>query len=224
MQEATRDTKIKQRPSGLSSWSFLKFWKHGYPGVLKILEYKNSSICPAEDNWFKALELTTFDKVKVVILGQDPYHTKGVANGLAFSVQAHVKKLPPSLRNILREYQDDLGYPAPRTGDLRVWAERGVLLLNTILTVEEGKPLSHKNIGWEKLCYEIVRCLAERRDVVFVLWGQSAQDYTAACGSCPIVANPHPSPLSKGFLGSRPFTRVNEELKKIGKELIEWRL
>lgn len=212
----------------LKSWEHLKFWKN-YPELAITLHKKSETIFPYSKDWFKALELTPFDKVKCVILGQDPYHTKGLAHGLAFSIQPHIKKLPPSLRNILKEYQADLGYPAPRSGDLRAWAERGVLLLNTILTVEEGKPLSHKNLGWEKLTYEIVRSLSERGSVVFVLWGKSAQEYKAACGECPVLIASHPSPLgaTKGevsFAGSRPFSRTNEELKKLGIDQIDWKL
>lgn len=207
----------------LDSWRFLKFWKHGYPGVLDILEYPaedKPAVFPRSEDWFKALELTPFDKVKVVILGQDPYHTKGMAHGLAFSVQPHVKKLPPSLRNILREYQDDLNYPAPRSGDLREWAERGVLLLNAILTVEEGKPMSHKGIGWEKLTYEILQSLKNRGGVSFLLMGSKAQEYAGGLPADVVVRTPHPSPLAKGFLGSKPFTKVNATLK----EPMNWRL
>ena len=205
----------------IKGWKFLKFWKHGYPEVERYLS-KCDSYLPYD--CYAALRLTPFDKVKCVILGQDPYHTKGMAHGLAFSVLPHVKTLPPSLRNIFKEYQSDLDYPPPRNGDLRLWAERGVLLLNTILTVEEGKPLSHKNIGWEQLTYEIVRALGERGGTVFLLMGKVAQEYQGACGSCPVVSTAHPSPLSKGFAGSKPFSRVNEELSKLGIEPIDWRL
>lgn len=211
----------------MKPWPQLKFWKEVYPKI--ITHMAGAGICaghtlPAPENWFKALELTPFDKVKVVIFGQDPYPTKGMAHGLAFSVLPHVKRLPPSLVNIFKEYQADLGYPEPRNGDLRVWAERGVLLLNTVLTVEEGKSNSHRGIGWEKLTYEIIRSLAEKGGVAFALWGKHAQEYAAACGSCPVVESPHPSPLSKGFLGSAPFSRVNLELKKLGIDPIDWRL
>lgn len=207
------------------SWSFLKFWSSPtWADLSNERKFRDKDTLPSVDNWFKALELTPFDKVRVVILGQDPYHTKGMAHGLAFSVQPHVKKLPPSLRNILQEYVDDLHYPRPVSGDLTPWAINGVLLLNTILTVEEGKPLSHAGIGWEKLTYEVVRNLAERGNVVFCLWGKAANEYAAACGTCPIVSSPHPSPLSKGFIGSKPFSRCNEELIKLGLDKIDWRL
>ena len=210
--------------SPLKSWDFLKFWSHTYQDIAKKELWRSDKVFPRYGDWFKALELTPFDKVKVVILGQDPYHTKGMAHGLAFSVPPHIKRLPPSLRNILQEYQTDLGHPAPRGGDLRAWASQGVLLLNTILTVEEGKPLSHKNIGWEKLCYEVIRSLASRGDVVYLLWGKQAQEYRGACGDLPRVESPHPSPLSKGFAGSKPFSKCNEELKKLKQDPIDWRL
>jgi uracil-DNA glycosylase len=208
------------------SYKHLKFWKHFYLNSDLIdLGSKNNTL-PARDKWFQALELTPFDKVKVVLLGQDPYHTKGMAHGLAFSVLPHNKGLPASLRNIFKEYQADLGYPQPRNGDLRTWASRGVLLLNTILTVEEGKPLSHKGIGWEKLTYEIIRELATKSKVVFILLGKQAQEYKAACDPCPVVAAAHPSPLSaaSGFHGSKIFSKANQKLEELGVEKVDWRL
>src|SRR5262245_48094708 len=128
-------------------WHFLKFWDYRvqFPKGIKL-----EHVCPKTAYWLRALELTPPDQVKVVILGQDPYHTKGVANGLAFSTFPHIKPFPPSLRNLFKEYRSDLGYPMPCTGDLSSWAEKGCLLLNTILTVEQGKPLSHQGIGWER--------------------------------------------------------------------------
>ena len=214
----------------LKSWSFLKFWKSdAWPDVHNLLTVKlefHDNVLPRYNDWFKALELTPFDKVKVVILGQDPYPTRGHAHGLAFSVQAHVKPLPRSLRNIFTEYSSDLGYPTPRCGDLSSWAKEGVLLLNTILTVEEGKPLSHAGIGWEKLTYEIVRALSERvlpgSGPVFCLWGKRAQEYQGALRGAQVVCSAHPSPLSaaNGFFGSKPFSKVNALLK----EPIDWRL
>jgi uracil-DNA glycosylase len=224
LSELTQRAHIKT-VSPLSSWNFLKFWDYYYKE--KMNELTDRSILPSIDCRFKALELTPFDKVKCVILGQDPYHTKGMAHGLAFSVLPHVSNLPPSLRNIFKEYQDDLGYPEPRNGDLRTWAERGVLLLNTVLTVEEGKPNSHRGIGWEKLCYEVIRSLDGRvQPVVFMLWGKSAQEYTGAVQKGKVLASVHPSPLSAsaGWLGSKPFTRCNEALKQLDVEPIDWRL
>lgn len=221
-------TNVIKTISPLKSWEFLKFWDWYYENLCKDLERfdhsKDPVYFPPEKDRFKALELTPFDKVKCVLLGQDPYHTKGLAHGLSFSVPPHIKKLPPSLRNVLKEYQADLGYPKPRSGDLNAWAERGVLLLNTVLTVEEGKANSHKGLGWEKLTYEVIRSLGDRGRVVFLLMGKQAQEYTGACQDCPVVAVAHPSPLSKGFPGSRPFSKVNAALKKLGVEEIDWKL
>lgn len=207
----------------VKQWSDLRFWKHGQKQVQDYLEHVDN-ILPARGVWYAALDLTPFDKVKCVILGQDPYHTKGMAHGLAFSVLPHVTKLPPSLVNILKEYQTDLNLPKPRNGDLRAWSSRGVLLLNTILTVEEGKALSHANIGWEKLVYEVIRALSERGRVVFLLMGKRASDFRAAGMDAPCIVTPHPSPLARGFLGTKPFSKVNEELVKLGVEPIDWRL
>lgn len=200
------------------SWHKLKFWDYYNNSNLPLLT--DNHILPPLAARFRAF-LQPKEHVKVVILGQDPYPRRGLAHGLAFSVQPHIKTLPPSLRNIFKELQDDLGIPKPRSGDLRPWAERGVLLLNTILTVEEGKPLSHKGLGWEKLAYEVCRMLSN--DVVFCLWGKAAQEFTAACNG-PVVACPHPSPLAKGFLGSKPFSQVNGLLERLGREPIDWRL
>jgi uracil-DNA glycosylase len=216
--------------SPLKHWEFLRFWEHVWPrfdiDLTSALEEK-VPILPDRKNWFKALELVKPKDVKCVILGQDPYPTRGHAHGLSFSVQPHVRPLPGSLNNILREYKDDLGYPTPGSGDLTPWAQKGVLLLNSILTVEEGKPLSHEGMGWEKLTYEIIRVLADRGDVVFVLWGKRAQEYTAACGDCPVVTGVHPSPKNNfrgGFLGSRPFSQVNDHLTGMNRMPIQWRL
>lgn len=222
----------------MNSWKHLKFFSQqvnsdGWTLQGQIEEallarkmYHGKNILPNEDDWYKAFELTPFDKVKVVILGQDPYHTKGVAHGLAFSALPHNKNLPASLRNIFKEYVSDLGYPQPRNGDLRVWAERGVLLLNTILTVEEGDPMSHSGYGWEKLTYEVVRSLAETGRVVFILMGRKAQELKAACEPCPTISTAHPSPLSAsfGFFGSKIFTKANKLLENINAEPIDWRL
>lgn len=211
-------------------WGDLKFFDKEWKRLSDYLE--DVDFFPADHNIWKAFELTPFDEVKVVILGQDPYHTKGLAHGLAFSVQPHVKPLPPSLRNVLAEYQSDLGHPRPRTGDLSDWARRGVLLLNTILTVEEGKPLSHAGLGWEKLTYEALRSLSsEREGIVFLLWGKKAQEYKGAIDEkkdssgrprhC-ILEAPHPSPLSKGFRGCKHFSKANAYLGK--ENAIDWKL
>lgn len=214
----------------MKSWDELKFWKSETNQEIRR-KLNGTSYFPPAFIIDRAFELTPPDKVKVVILGQDPYHTKGMANGLAFSVYPHIKPIPPSLRNIFREYQDDLGYSQPRTGDLSPWAERGVLLLNTILTVEEGKPLSHANIGWEKLTYEVIRRLSDMsRGIVWIMWGRKAQEYSALIPqrdfSNFVLTSAHPSPFSadKGFFGSRPFSRANECLTLMDIEPVDWKL
>ena len=218
----------------IEGWKHLRFWRKAWPDVRSNIENYNGITLPHRRDLFKALELTPYDKVKCVILGQDPYPTAGHAMGLAFSVLPHVRPIPRSLANIQREYMDDLGYPRPRTGDLTPWAQEGVLLLNSVLTVETGSPNSHAGIGWEKLTYEILTSLRDRVEVVegvlrsnspvFVLWGRSAQEYKGALRGSRLVCSAHPSPLSasKGFFGSRPFSKVNELLGK-GNE-INWRL
>lgn len=218
--------------SPLKHWELLKFWKHHwettYANILveEQLIGDHNKVLPEYKNWFKALELTKPKDVKVVILGQDPYPTKGHAHGLAFSVMPHVSPLPGSLRNLLVEYSDDLGFPRPHCGDLSLWAQRGVLLLNTILTVEEGKPLSHSGLGWEKLTYEIVRVLRDE-PVVFILMGKKAQEYGGAVPASQRIDTVHPSPVNNGgkdFFGSKPFSRANEALKAMGREPVDWRL
>lgn len=187
------------------------------------------SIFPPKELVFRAFEATPFNEVKVVILGQDPYPTKGHAHGLAFSVPANVRPLPPTLRNILREYTTDLHLPYPRNGDLSGWSRHGVLLLNTILTVEEGKSLSHQKLGWEKLTIEVIQKLSEyRRNLVFILWGNHAQQYRGLIDNEKhlVIQSVHPSPLSahRGFFGSRPFSTTNGYLVGRGLAPINWRL
>lgn len=217
----------------MNSWDDLKFWESDdYKKIIDFLmeeDLKDKKVFPYPNVRRQAFELTPFDKVKVVILGQDPYHTKGMAHGLAFSVQPHVKPWPPSLRNILNEAVEDAHIELPKTGNLEPWAKKGVLLLNTILTVEEGKPLSHKGIGWEKLTYEALSCLSnEREGIVWMLWGREAQQYEALIDKSKhrVITSSHPSPLSyrKGFMGHKPFTRCNALLKEMGKDEINWRL
>jgi uracil-DNA glycosylase len=203
----------------------LKFWDMEWPNIAKQLDKKQ--YLPRQEDIFRALELTPLGNTKVIILGQDPYHTKGAANGLAFSVYPHYKPLPPSLRNILTELSSDLGYPMPRTGDLSGWADQGVLLLNRHLTVEEGRPLSHQYLGWDKLTYEITRRLSGlSRNLVWIMWGTQAQEFAGAVDTrkdC-LIQSSHPSPYScnKGFLGSKPFSRANEFLEAMGEEPIDW--
>ena len=183
-------------------------------------------VFPEEKNVFRALELTPFESVKVVILGQDPYHGFGQAHGLSFSVQKGTL-LPPSLRNIYKELQEDLGGELSTEGDLSHWAKQGVLLLNTVLTVEEGNANSHKGMGWERLTNRLIESLNElNHPVIFILWGKPAQDKEKLITnpSHVILKAPHPSPLSayRGFFGSKPFSKVNEILIQQGQTPIRW--
>jgi len=181
---------------------------------------------------FHAFQKTPFDRVKVVIMGQDPYHGEGQAHGLSFSVPKGVR-LPPSLQNIFKELHADLGIEMPSHGCLEKWAEQGVLLLNATLTVQESSPLSHHKRGWEQFTNEAIRALALRQDpVVFLLWGRNAIDkcnHVAELKAHPqhrILTAPHPSPFSahSGFFGCRHFSKTNEILQSLGKKPIDWRL
>ena len=183
-------------------------------------------VFPEEKNVFNALELTPFESVKVVILGQDPYHGFGQAHGLSFSVQKGIP-LPPSLKNIYKELQEDIGGELPTEGDLSHWAKQGVLLLNTVLTVEEGNANSHKGMGWETLTNRLIDSLNElEHPVIFILWGKPAQDKEKLITNPNhvILKAPHPSPLSayRGFFGSKPFSRVNDILIQQGQTPIRW--
>lgn len=193
-----------------------------------IEEYKNRTIYPNMYDVFNALHLTAYKDVKVVILGQDPYHGPNQAHGLSFSVKTGVK-IPPSLMNIYKELKDDLGCYIPNHGNLTKWAKQGVLLLNASLTVRAGEPNSHSNIGWEIFTDHIIKLLNERKDpVVFILWGNNAIKKKELISN-PwhyIITSPHPSPYSanRGFFGSRPFSKTNRFLESIGKEPIDWQI
>lgn len=169
-----------------------------------------------------------FDDVRVLIVGQDPYPTPGHAVGLSFSVAPQVRPLPRSLENIFNEYTEDLGHPKPSNGDLSPWAQRGVLMLNRVLTVRPGTPASHRGKGWEAVTECAIRALAARdRPLVAILWGRDAGTLKPMLsGNCVAIESPHPSPLSasRGFFGSRPFSRANELLTQLGAEPIDWRL
>ncbi|MCS6776298.1 MAG: uracil-DNA glycosylase [Chloroherpetonaceae bacterium] len=191
-------------------------------------ERQQHTVYPPENEVFAALEVTPYARVAAVILGQDPYHGPGQAHGLSFSVRPGVRP-PPSLKNILKELHADLGVPVPEHGCLTRWAEQGVLLLNTVLTVRAGEPLSHRGRGWETFTDAIIWQLNARPDpVVFVLWGAPAQQKTRIIDATrhPVITAPHPSPLSarSGFFGSRPFSRVNTALRALGRAEIDWRL
>jgi uracil-DNA glycosylase len=190
---------------------------------------KKKQILPRASLWFNALNSTPLDKVKVVILGQDPYPTPGHAHGLCFSVMPEVKPLPKSLQNINQELRDDLGIDNTHTGYLQPWAAQGVLLLNAVLTVETGRSNAHQGRGWEQFTDKIIHIINERcQHVVFILWGSYAQKKGAFIDDSKhlVIKSPHPSPLSayRGFFGSRPFSRANDYLLANGKETVDWQL
>ena len=191
-------------------------------------EYQNHTIYPDMYHIFQAFEWTPFDKVKVVILGQDPYHGPHQAHGLSFSVQPGVD-VPPSLKNIYKELQDDLGIKPVNHGYLKKWADQGVLLLNSVLTVRAGQANSHQNAGWEELTDLAIKKLSERpQPVVFILWGKSAQQKIKLIDQSQniVIKSAHPSPLSayRGFFGSKPFSKTNTALKAMGETPIDWQL
>jgi len=181
---------------------------------------------PSGDNVLRAFK-QPFAGVRVLIVGQDPYPTPGHAVGLAFSVAPQVRPLPHSLVNIFREYSEDLGYPTPATGDLTPWTERGVLLLNRVLTVQPGKPGSHRGRGWEEVTEQAIRALAARGEpLVAILWGRDARTLAPLLEGMPRIESAHPSPYSaaSGFFGSRPFSRANQLLEQEGAEPVDWKL
>ena len=200
-----------------------------FKAINYFLEQETKSgkiIYPAPENIFRAFKLTSFDSVKVVILGQDPYHGEGQAEGLSFSVPKS-QKLPPSLRNIYKEIETDLGIKSPEHGNLITWAQQGVLLLNSTLTVEHKKPNSHSEIGWGIFTDKVIETLSEKREnLVFMLWGKFSQHKSSLIDSAKhlILEAPHPSPFSahKGFLGCRHFSQTNAYLIQHKQETINW--
>ncbi len=195
-----------------------------------LLEQKQEGrrIFPKGAEYFRALDLTPLDEVRVVILGQDPYHGEGQAHGLCFSVQPGVR-IPPSLVNIYKEMQEDLGIAPARHGFLEHWAKQGVLLLNSVLTVEMGRAASHQGRGWERFTDAVIRAVNEQeKPVVFILWGSYAQKKAAFVDRSRhlVLRSPHPSPLSahNGFFGSRPFSKANAFLVEHGRKPIDWQL
>lgn len=216
-----------------NSWDELlkdEFLKDYYKTLRKNLvqEYKTHTIYPAMENIFNALKYTSYEDVKVVILGQDPYHGPNQAHGLCFSVQKGVQQ-PPSLKNMFKELESDLGIKPPSHGCLTEWAKQGVLLLNTVLTVRESEPNSHKKLGWTIFTDKIIELLNERDDpVIFVLWGKNAID------KLPLITNTnhyvltavHPSPLSasRGFFGCKHYSKINNILLSMGKQPIDWKI
>mgnify|MGYP004472289315 CR=1 FL=1 len=190
-------------------------------------EYATQTVYPEMHHIFQAFEWTAFADTKVVILGQDPYHGPNQAIGCSFAVAPGVQ-LPPSLQNIYKELQSDLGYPPVSHGYLKSWAQQGVLLLNAVLTVRAGKAYSHQNRGWEQLTDAAIAALSDRGGVVFILWGSAARAKAKVIDTNKnaIVQSPHPSPLSayRGFFGSKPFSQTNAALSAMGESAINWRL
>ena len=204
-------------------WDSLEF-KEFYKKVMH--EYELKEIYPPKDYIFNALRLTSYKDTKVVIVGQDPYHGEGEAHGLSFSVQKGVK-IPPSLKNIYKELYSDLGIVPVDNGDLSNWAKQGVLLLNSVLTVEKDKAASHRNIGWDALTDYIIKLLNLKEEpIVFILWGNFAKKKAKLITNEKhlIITSAHPSPLSasRGFFGSKPFSKTNEFLEKNGISKINW--
>ena len=200
------------------------YYKKLYETVVK--EYKTTQVFPPSRDLFKAYELCPYHKVKVVILGQDPYHNVGQAQGMSFSVPKGVP-LPPSLQNIFKEIRDDLSILEPDCGDLSYWAKQGVLLLNTVLTVRAHQAFSHRGIGWEEFTDAVIRLVSQEEEhVVFILWGAYARKKKSLIDASKhlIIESAHPSPLSayRGFFGSRPFSRANAFLEAQGQPPIDW--
>ncbi|MDD3695071.1 MAG: uracil-DNA glycosylase [Lentisphaeria bacterium] len=191
-------------------------------------EYAAQQVYPPVEQLFRAFELTPYAEVKALVLGQDPYHQPGQACGLAFSVPADCKR-PPSLRNILKEYAQDLGLPEPNTASLLPWAKNGVLLLNAVLSVRRDQPNSHQNQGWEQFSDAVIRALNKRETgLAFLLWGKNAGQKSGLIDAQKhaLIQAPHPSPLSayRGFFGSKPFSNCNLELQKRNLPLVDWKL
>ncbi|MEK7356949.1 MAG: uracil-DNA glycosylase [Bdellovibrionota bacterium] len=217
-----------------ASWKRQLIDEFSAPYMVKLRAFLKAEIdagrkiYPKPSEWFAAFDHTPFEKVKVVILGQDPYHGPGQAHGLCFSVRPGVTP-PPSLVNIYKELKSDLGIERPDHGYLVSWADQGVLLLNSVLTVRDGQPASHQKHGWETFTDKAIHVLNEKRDgLVFVLWGAYAQKKAQFVDRKRhlVLEGPHPSPLSasRGFFGSRPFSKINAYLEKTGQEPIDWKL
>lgn len=213
-----------------SGWNSLlsdEFKKPYFKEIESKIEASNSVVYPPQKDIFKAFELCPLEKTKVIILGQDPYHNPNEAMGLSFSVPKNIKT-PPSLKNILKEIHTDLGIIPSTHGDLSTWAEQGVLLLNTILTVEHKKPASHRNLGWQAFTDTCIQLLAqEKKGLVFMLWGNFAKGKASLINTEDhlILEASHPSPLARGaFFGCKHFSKANDYLIKQGKTAIDWSL
>ena len=232
MEEAISSVTQSAYQSGEVTWKDLLSHERGlsyFKEIITFIEKERQSgkvVYPPNEAIFNALKYTPFNEVKVVILGQDPYHGPNQAHGLSFSVQPGIP-FPPSLRNIFEELKNDMGVSVPKSGSLKGWAEQGVLLLNAVLSVEAGKPESHSGIGWQRFTDKVIQLVNEYKDhVVFILWGAHAQKKIELIDASKhvIIKSPHPSPFSahRGFLGSRPFSRANEALRAMGKDEINW--
>ena len=214
-----------------NDWGFFfddEFKKEYFLELEKFIdnEYKTKTIYPKYENIFRAFNLLPLDEVKVVIIGQDPYHSVNQANGLAFSVLPGIKT-PPSLKNIYKELMSDMNCDVPRNGDLSKWAKEGVLLINTVLTVEASKPNSHKNRGWEIFTDYVIKSLSAMfSNIVFILWGgpSGKKELFIDRSKHLVLKSSHPSPLSsyRGFFGSKPFSKANEYLRSHNKKEIDW--
>ncbi len=219
------EVKIEKSWGEKLSNEFNEDYFHELAGFVKS-EFQNKTIYPPAKEIFKAFDACPFDEVKVVILGQDPYHGANQANGLCFSVRPGVP-MPPSLLNIFKERKADLGKPMPPNGDLTFWAKQGVLLLNATLTVAAKSPGSHQKKGWEEFTDAVIQKLSEEKEnIVFILWGAYAQKKGAIIDRNKhfVIESPHPSPFAahRGFFGSKPFTKANEFLKTNGIKEIDW--
>jgi uracil-DNA glycosylase len=206
---------------------FLEPYFHALQNFLNE-EYTSQTIFPEKNEIYSALHLTSYANTKVVILGQDPYHGRGQAHGLSFSVKPGIPT-PPSLQNMYKELQSDLGFYIPDNGYLKAWAEQGVLLLNTVLTVRADMPNSHKGKGWERFTDKIITTLSDReKPIIFVLWGSHAQAKQRLINTTKhvIIKSVHPSPLSsyRGFFGSKPFSQANAYLRDLGSSEIDWQI
>lgn len=227
-QESTDQIKIEPEWKERLQREFTQDYMKNLKNFLQEEARAGKTIYPRGSDIFNAFKLTPFSKVKVVIIGQDPYHGPGQAHGLCFSVQDGVRP-PPSLQNIFKEIKADLGFIPPKSGNLTKWAEQGVLLLNTSLTVEDGKAGSHRGKGWEEFTDRVIAALSEREDpIVFILWGAMAQGKEKLVRSPPhaVLKSAHPSPLSahNGFWGNKHFSRTNALLQSWGKTPVDWSL
>ena len=214
---------------GLLASEFDQPYMHALQSFLSAEQVQGKTLYPPADQIFTAFNLTPLKNVKVVILGQDPYHGPDQAHGLSFSVPSNIKKLPPSLKNIYKELNTDLGLPIATTGNLTPWAKQGILLLNAMLTVERKNAGSHQKQGWETFTNKVIELLsAHCENVVFVLWGAYAQKKEALIDTNKhlVLKGIHPSPLSahRGFFGSKPFSSINQYLQKHGRSPIDWSL